>query len=67
MTAEEVYEQALKWANVYDKKLYNLLTEDKEYTILLGDSGTLKEENTSRRERIITFTFIYYYYIFITD
>ena len=32
-TAEEVYEAALKWANVYDKELADLLQKDKEYTL----------------------------------
>lgn len=32
-TAEEVYEAGLKWANVYDKELSDLLQKDKEYTL----------------------------------
>ena len=32
-TAEEVFEAAFKWANVYDKELADLLQKDKEYTL----------------------------------
>lgn len=32
-TAEEVFEKALSWANVYDKELSNLLQKDAEYTL----------------------------------
>ena len=33
MTAEEVYEKAIKWAKIYDEELYELLSKDKEYTL----------------------------------
>ena len=33
MTAEEVYEKAIKWAKTYDEELYELLSKDKEYTL----------------------------------
>jgi len=32
-SAEEVYEAALKWANIFDKELSDLLQKDKEYTL----------------------------------
>ena len=32
-TAEEVYEQAEKWAKEYDKELLDMLQKDKEYTL----------------------------------
>ena len=32
-SAEEVYEEALKWANKFDKELAQLLQKDKEYTL----------------------------------
>ena len=32
-TAEEVYEKALEWAQVYDKELADLLEKDKSYTL----------------------------------
>ncbi len=33
MTAEEVYEKAIRWAQTYDEELYELLSKDKEYTL----------------------------------
>ncbi len=33
MTAEEVYNKAVKWAEVYDKKLLELLQTNKQYTL----------------------------------
>ena len=33
MTAEEVYEKAIRWAKIYDEELYGLLSKDKEYTL----------------------------------
>ena len=33
MSAEEVYEKAIKWAKTYDEELYELLSKDKEYTL----------------------------------
>ena len=33
MTAEEVYEKAIKWAKTYDEELYELLSKNKEYTL----------------------------------
>ena len=32
-TAEEVYEEGLNWANIFDKDLADLLQKDKEYTL----------------------------------
>ncbi len=37
MTAKEVYEKAIRWAQTYDEELYELLSKDKEYTLkILG-------------------------------
>ena len=33
MTAEEVYEKAIRWAQTYDEELYELLSKDKEYSL----------------------------------
>ena len=33
MSAEEVYEKAIRWAQTYDEELYELLSKDKEYTL----------------------------------
>ena len=43
-TAEEVYDQAEKWAKVYDKELLDMLQKDKEYTLkVLGiERGNIK-------------------------
>ena len=43
-TAEEVYDEAEKWAKEYDKELLNLLQNDKEYTLkVLGiERGNVK-------------------------
>ena len=43
-TAEEVYDQAEKWAEQYDKELLSLLQKDKEYTLkVLGiERGNIK-------------------------
>ncbi len=48
MTAEEVYEKALNWANEYDKELANILS-DKEYSLkVLG----IERENKKPRKDI---------------
>lgn len=33
MTAEEVYENTLNWAKIYDQELVNILEKDKEYSL----------------------------------
>ena len=33
MTAEEVYEKAIEWAEMFDKELYDLLTRDKDFSV----------------------------------
>ena len=48
-TAEEVYNEAVKWAKEYDKELLNLLEKDKEYTLkVLG----IERGNTKPRKDI---------------
>lgn len=39
MTAEEVYDGVIDWANEYDSQLYDLLTRDKDYAISLFSIG----------------------------
>ena len=49
MSAEEVYEKAIKWAEVYDKELLDLLQKDKKYTLkVLG----IERGNTKPRKDI---------------
>ena len=63
MTAEEVYEKAIRWAQTYDEELYELLSKDKEYTLkVLGiERGNQKPRKDIAKWSDLKFNIEYMY------
>lgn len=63
MTAEEVYEKAIRWAKIYDEELYGLLSKDKEYTLkVLGiERGNQKPRKDIAKWSDLKFNIEYMY------
>lgn len=63
MTAEEVYEKAIRWAKIYDEELYELLSKDKEYTLkVLGiERGNQKPRKDIAKWSDLKFNIEYMY------
>lgn len=63
MTAEEVYEKAIRWAKIYDEELYELLSKDKEYTLkVLGiERGNKKPRKDIAKWSDLKFNIEYMY------
>ena len=63
MSAEEVYEKAIRWAQTYDEELYELLSKDKEYTLkVLGiERGNQKPRKDIAKWSDLKFNIEYMY------
>jgi len=63
MSAEQVYEQALAWANTYNSELAALLSNDKDYAIAMFsiDRGGKKPRKDIARWEQLRETFSYFY------
>ena len=70
MTADEVYEKALKWAEAYDKELYDLMSADEAFAkgILSIDRGTAKpRKDIAKWDEIKDYVSFFYNAIYAPD
>ena len=70
MTADEVYEKALKWAEAYDKELYDLMSADEAFAkgIFSIDRGTAKpRKDIAKWDEIKDYVSFFYNAIYTPD
>ena len=70
MTADEVYEKAIRWAEAYDKELYDLMSADEAFAkgILSIDRGTAKpRKDIAKWDEIKDYVSFFYNAIYAPD